>query len=490
MTLDDLLITTGAISFVGLVLGLAEVSSRAGLIGPESSRMTVHAVVGLAAASLPFIFNDPTPFFPAAVLAMVVTSLDAHRGRLRSVHGVSRQTKGTPTFAAAFILAGVLCWTTRPDLTYAFTASLAVLAISDPLAALVGHAGRGWTNTERPKTARGSAAFFASAVVIVSVVLFVTQVAIELSLSYKVLVILLTALCATAAEYVSEGGWDNPAIVVAVCATLALTTSSVVDPGIVLVGIVLPAAFAYGTYRMTLLDARGSLVAGLLGTTIVLSNDLRWLFPGLVFFVTSSALSRVGRDRKRDAERRQQKGHVRDFSQVLANGGIAWVLLLGSAFVGLDFLFWGYAGAFAAAAADTWGTEIGTLSRSDPVNIRTLRRAPAGTSGAVTALGTVGAVGGATVIAVLAAPFVSGGGMASLMSVAIFVAAGVVGSSIDTILGATLQALYVDDAGALTERPEGNRLIRGFSWLTNDRVNLAATGTGAVLAILGYGAFV
>ncbi len=371
MTLDDLLITTGAVSFVGLVLALAEVSSRAGLIGPESSRMAVHAVVGLAAASLPFMFKDPTPFYPAAALALVVTLLDAHRGRLRSVHGVTRQTKGTPTFAAAFILAGVLCWTARPDLTYAFTASLAVLAISDPLAALVGQAGSGRTHTERPKTARGSAAFFSSAVVIVAVVMVVTQAAIELSLSYMVLVILLTALCATAAEYVSEGGWDNPAIVLAVCATLALTVSSVVDPAIVLVGIVLPAAFAYGTYRMKLLDARGSLVAGLLGTTIVLSNDWRWLLPGLVFFVTSSALSRVGRERKRDAERRQQKGHVRDVSQVLANGGIAWVLLLASAFVGLDVLFWGYAGAFAAAAADTWGTEIGTLSRSDPVNIRT-----------------------------------------------------------------------------------------------------------------------
>ncbi len=80
--------------------------------------------------------------------------------------------------------------------------------------------------------------------------------------------------------------------------------------------------------------------------------------------------------------------------------------------------------------------------------------------------------------------------MAGVTSVAIFVAAGVAGSTIDTILGATLQALYVDDAGALTERPEGNQLVRGFSWLTNDRVNLAATGTGAVLAILGYGAFV
>jgi uncharacterized membrane protein len=74
-------------------------------------------------------------------------------------------------------------------------------------------------------------------------------------------------------------------------------------------------------------------------------------------------------------------------------------------------------------------------------------------------------------------------------------AGGLAGSLFDSLLGATVQAMYFCPAcqketerhpahscGARTER------IRGWSWLGNDAVNFAATAFGALLAI-GIGAF-
>ena len=64
--------------------------------------------------------------------------------------------------------------------------------------------------------------------------------------------------------------------------------------------------------------------------------------------------------------------------------------------------------------------------------------------------------------------------------------AGLVSCLLDSVLGATAQALYRDRISAqLTERPTAgglpNTLIRGWGWMNNDRVNLACTVAGATL---------
>ena len=109
-------------------------------------------------------------------------------------------------------------------------------------------------------------------------------------------------------------------------------------------------------------------------------------WPGLAllfaFFLTGSVLTQL-------AERR---GPSRNARQVLANGGVALLAaLLGS---------WaGAAGAIAAAAADTWATEIGAYSPFRPRLITSWGRVTRGTSGGITALGTLGGLAGAALIA-------------------------------------------------------------------------------------------
>jgi len=200
---------------------------------------------------------------------------------------------------------------------------------------------------------------------------------------------------------------------------------------------------------------------------------LRW--PGLAllaaFFLTGSILTQL-------AERR---GPSRNARQVLANGGVALVAaLLGS---------WaGAAGAIAAAAADTWATEIGAYSPFPPWLITSGRRVTRGSSGGITALGTLGAVAGAALIAGLTAVLAPRGRAPGFVIVA---AAGVAGMLADSVLGATLQGKYECPAcDARFERGssvchEPVRLARGWRWVDNDGVNLAATLVGAAAAMLG-----
>jgi len=219
------------------------------------------------------------------------------------------------------------------------------------------------------------------------------------------------------------------------------------------------------------------LTPGGLGAACAVGASVTWGFgwPGLAllaaFFLTGSILTQI-------AERR---GPSRSARQVFANGGVALVAaLLGS---------WAAAaGAIAAAAADTWATEIGAFSPFPPRLITSWRRVTRGSSGGITALGTLGGVAGAAGIAGLTAALAPRG-MAP--GFAILTAAGVAGMLADSVLGATLQGKYECPAcDARFERGqtvchEPVRLASGWRWLDNDGVNLAATLVGAAVAVLG-----
>jgi len=188
------------------------------------------------------------------------------------------------------------------------------------------------------------------------------------------------------------------------------------------------------------------------------------------FFVTSSLLTQMAGG----------SGGQRTARQVMANGGAAAVAALFGSWAGA-------AGALAAATADTWATELGSFSRTPPRLLTTRTPVPAGTSGGVTALGTAGGLAGASVIAALSGALGPGGWRGAAATVV----AGVAGMFGDSLLGATVQAAYTCPVcGARSERARTTchapmRHIKGWTWLDNDGVNLAATVLGGGLGMLG-----
>lgn len=273
-----------------------------------------------------------------------------------------------------------------------------------------------------------------------------------------------------------------------------------------LVGALVAGVVAVLALRAHALSRAGALAAFAVGTLTYASGTIGFTIVLLAFFIPSVALSRFGRARKR-ALIDIGKGGARDAFQVLANGGVATACAVGWAFT--HDLRWAlaFAGAYAAATADTWATEIGTLARGLPRSILTLRPLPTGMSGGVTLRGTLGEIAGAFWIGIVALPaialaYVSTYANASFgytvaythwwgfaAGALVIPLAGVIGATADSLLGATVQELRRCDACDRTCETDphacGNptRLVRGVRGVSNDAVNLAATLAGAAVTV-------
>ncbi len=251
------------------------------------------------------------------------------------------------------------------------------------------------------------------------------------------------------------------------------------------------AAVAIGTigYLRQVLTPDGAVLAVLVGTVVVAAGGWWWGVLLVAFFASSSALSRVGRGGDRPGERIARRGSRRDAVQVVANGGIAALLALIAGWSESPVLFLAYASTVATVTADTWATEIGAQSRRPPRSILSGQVVTTGTSGAISTLGTLGATAGALLIAGLAAIGVAFAWASSGLSpggvLLIVTLAGLAGSLVDSLLGATIQASYRCPACDLpTEQTvhacgAATVLVRGIPTVDNDVVNALASMTGA-----------
>lgn len=247
----------------------------------------------------------------------------------------------------------------------------------------------------------------------------------------------------------------------------------------VIVGFVLAAVAAATACRARALDVSGALAACLTGTIVFGVGGWQGALVLLAFFVPSTLLSKMGRSRKRLLVDVGKQG-ARNAWQVAANGMVAGLAMLASLHFG-GVMLAAFAGALAAASADTWGTEIGTLARARPRSILTFRALEPGLSGGVTLQGSLAEIGGAACVALVAA----------LVHAAPFFpvfAGGVAGALVDSLLGAAAQALrFCPTCNRVCETNPHQcgtptSLRRGVSWIENDAVNLAATACGAALA--------
>ena len=259
-----------------------------------------------------------------------------------------------------------------------------------------------------------------------------------------------------------------------------------------LTGILIAVGISLGGWKAGALSTRGALAAVLLGALVFGGGGLAWAFVMVLFFVSSSLLSRLNfgaAERKSQTVDDFSKGSRRDAWQVAANGGVAGLAaLLHLLYPQAAWPWLAYCASLAAANADTWATELGVLSRRLPLTITSLQPVERGTSGAVSMAGTLASLAGAALIGAAGA-LLWGGRLALEMSLwrhltilGVIALVGLGGSLLDSLLGATLQAIYhCPQCDRQTERHPRHRCgaattrVRGLPWLDNDRVNLAAT---------------
>ena len=248
-----------------------------------------------------------------------------------------------------------------------------------------------------------------------------------------------------------------------------------------LIGIALAFVVALAAYRARSLTISGAIAAFVVGAITFGIGGWQAALVLFAFFIPSTILSRIGKRRKRELVDIGKQG-ARDAWQVAANGGVAALALLIAPRFGAPMLA-AFAGAFAAASADTWGTEIGTLARGMPRSLLTFKPMPTGLSGGVTWQGTAAEIAGAFLVAIVAASV----HLTPLFPVAV---GGIAGAFFDSALGATAQSLrYCPTCERNCETDPHvcgtpTQLQRGFAWFENDAVNFAATFAGALLALL------
>jgi uncharacterized protein (TIGR00297 family) len=249
-------------------------------------------------------------------------------------------------------------------------------------------------------------------------------------------------------------------------------------------GLTLAAAVAAAAAKLEALTLSGAIAATVVGTLVFMAGGFKWSALLFLFFVTSSALSRL--QAKEAINSVAAKSSRRDVLQVLANGGIpALCAALAIIHPSTQWLP-SFAGATAAATADTWATEIGAWSRSSPVHILTGVPVAPGTSGGVTRLGMGATCAGALLIT-LAVRLLFAANLLTFFGVAI---AGVAGSVVDSLLGATIQerrwcplCQTVTEQGIHRTCSTPTLVVGGWRGINNDVVNALASATGSLVPV-------
>ena len=279
-----------------------------------------------------------------------------------------------------------------------------------------------------------------------------------------------------------------------------------------LIGFSLAVIISGVAYWRGSLSRSGVVGAVLIGTTIFGLGGWEWGILLVAFFISSSALSHFKESLKESLAEKFSKGHQRDLAQTLANGGAGAMCALANFFYPHPAWWFAFVGAMATVNADTWATELGVLSRARPRLLFTNQEVERGTSGGVTAFGSMAASWGAVFIGFLGGLFYGSQAVdnafyqylrnpvgdpdpgavfrAALFSVLLWGGlAGFLGSLFDSLLGATAQAIYFcDHCKKETERHPAHtcghntRQVRGWRWLDNDWVNFVSSVFGAALA--------
>jgi uncharacterized protein (TIGR00297 family) len=206
------------------------------------------------------------------------------------------------------------------------------------------------------------------------------------------------------------------------------------------------------------------MVAGILvGSVIALGLGTGGLAVAGVFFVLGSVATRWKYAEKARRGLAEPGGGSRGAGRVLAKGGVGTALAAAALFplFGYEGVRAAFCGAFAAAAADTLGTEVGQVRGRHAFTLLPLRAAAPGTEGAVSIEGTSAAFWGALLVAGVGVV----AGVLPLIDLLAVSLGGLFGSLIESLCAPLLRAL-----------PNAHRGLAG---------NLVTTASGAGLAAIG-----
>lgn len=238
-----------------------------------------------------------------------------------------------------------------------------------------------------------------------------------------------------------------------------LIQSSIYNIYIIVVINLLIAIYSYYTKKLTLL---GSLSALIMGIMIFYSLSLKGYIMMLFFFLASNLITKVLKSKESN----------RNIMQVIANAIIPLIYaILYYLFEREEFIIY-YSVSLSFATSDTFSSESGVLSKTDPISLLTFKRVPKGFNGAVSLIGSFSGLVGSILISLLYYLYFN----QDIKIFLIIIISSFAANIIDSLLGARLQNLYREEDGSYQDyKTETNVKIRGF--LNNDGVNLISSAS-------------
>ncbi|XP_038612081.1 transmembrane protein 19 isoform X2 [Tachyglossus aculeatus] len=226
-----------------------------------------------------------------------------------------------------------------------------------------------------------------------------------------------------------------------------------------LFSVVVPVLIVSNGFKKKSLDHSGALGGLVVGFILTIAN-LSFFTSLLMFFLSSSKLTKWKGKTKKLIDSEYKEGGQRNWIQVFCNGAVPTELALlymienGPGEIPVDFtkqytaswMCLSLLGALACSAGDTWASEVGpVLSKSQPRLVTTWEKVPVGTNGGITLTGIVASLLGGTSV-----------GLAYFLTQLVFVddldisapqwplvafggLAGLLGSILDSYLGAAMQ---------------------------------------------------
>ncbi|MFA9502292.1 DUF92 domain-containing protein [Natrinema thermotolerans] len=237
---------------------------------------------------------------------------------------------------------------------------------------------------------------------------------------------------------------DDPIVVLSVGLLLWLLAE--LGPSIgrleIVVALAVTVALGYASYALETASIAGMLTGVLLVLLTIVLGGYGWVAVLVSFFAIGGLSTKFRYDRKTELGVAEDNNGARGSGNVLGNAAVALVAVLGYAAsdAGLlphepELFLFAFAGSIATAMSDTLSSEIGSVF-DRPRLITTLEPVEPGTDGGVTWQGELAGLTGATVVAAITAGVFP---EIDLVGGAIVVAAGVVGMTVDSLLGATLE---------------------------------------------------
>jgi uncharacterized protein (TIGR00297 family) len=479
-------------------LGLATFIQQWRHYPPEFTRKLVHIAAGMWVFGLIGLFDTwywgivPTATF-------IVLNYISYKFQLIKAMDLSDSSPGTVYFAAVITLLLAIFWP-RGQVWIA-VAGIMAMTWGDAFAAIVGRAfgKHPYFIGKHQRSFEGSAAMFGfgGIAILLTLALMNTGLDAVQIVSFSVFL----ALAATFVEAISLRGLDNVFVPIGSSMLLFVLVSWPAPIGRIWSGLLLSliiGVFAYSRKSLTLSGVFGAIITG---TLIFGFGGWVWGLTLIAFFVYGTVLSKFKeRQKLKVAADKFEKGSQRDIGQALANGGVGAILAV--AFFlsnGPLWLFAFFVGVMATVNADTWATEIGVLNKAAPRMITNFKVVTPGTSGGISALGTGAAtVGGLAIgltvwLLIAVRGLLVGGGWSAATFWWVIPAGlvgGLVGTMADSLLGATVQAMYFNVAQnketekRLAGNGEKNKFLRGFSFMDNDSVNLLSSLVGGAVALL------